>query len=227
MKSKIAVCVALTLSLTVLAGASRKPTLPKVGELNFTFVKFPEKQSGELKGEDKKLGILAEALKGIKPKKGGKTKVVEFKGIPFLHASIARPIVLAGERGEVSIPVDDSPNTLYLLFAMINPDEKGLQGTCRIVRGDGITIPIRWERSLNVGPSTGKWKNDLKPKKERPATTQLIWEGKTKKGVPVRLFCTVWFNENEWYPINNLKWKLKNKTASIVLLGVTKGKYKD
>ena len=37
----------------------------------------------------------------------------------------------------------------------------------------------------------------------------------------VRLLRTTWRNENEWYPVKELIWTLKNLDAQIVILGIT------
>ena len=41
------------------------------------------------------------------------------------------------------------------------------------------------------------------------------------RGTPARLFHTVWDNENEWYQVKQLDWRLQNSDAKLVVSAVT------
>lgn len=174
------------------------------------------------------MAAVVDALKAMKSSDKKDGEVVRLKGIPF-RLSPRKPagILLDDKKGEAKVAAAESCAAAYLLFAVLEMGKGDEVASCRISREDGMAIRLKWTKGVNIGPSVGHWKNNLKPAEERPGTTKVIWEGRAKKNVPVRLFYTTWVNDNEWYPVRRLDWKLTGKSARLVLLAVTFGNYKD
>ena len=189
-------------------------------------------QNAPLPADDKTLAPLAEALQGLKLESlGDKQTGLKLQGVPFLLDSPLKAIVLNKQHPRVLIPVNKIAKSVVLLQAIISPG-KGEQSRCVILRQDGMVIPLRWVAGENIGPSVGDFNGKLVEEQgesvggyqlklsRKPSQTQVAWEGKAGQ-TPVRLFATTWQNENEWLPVREMEWTLKDESATIVIFAVT------
>jgi hypothetical protein len=95
--------------------------------------------------------------------------------------------------------------------AVLNPGQ-GVQFRAVIARGDGAAIPLQWETGKNIAPSVGIWTGALAD------DTQTVWEPADKS---VRLFASAWKNDNEWLPVQRMKLTLQDKSATVLILGLS------
>ena len=198
----------------VLTGALRLP-LATAEETSQTFscVTLPQEGLQPLAGADASLGQIAECLAAVPMTKVEGKDVRVLGGIPF--EAIAGAQVLSSNRTEVTLPVSRIATTMYFLFAVLDPGQE-VQAQAMVGRDDGLAIWFKYDRRVNVGPSLGKWdRAALKPVEEKPGKTEAVGEMTTKDGTPVRLFLTRWKNDNEWYPVSRLKWKLLDPGCAI------------
>lgn len=188
-----------------------KPTTlpaPVSVELPAEFVK-PTSGNGEM-------ATFAEAMKELPTKTvNGKTTVM-IKGVPFSLVP-GKAMLLAGGANKIRIPVNRGVMKLYLLHAVIDAPESRMVGLCKVLRQDGMGIGLDWYTPTNIGPSVGKWENNL-TENAADRKTEVAWQSKDGK---VRLFLTTWNNDNYWYPIRDLEWNLMDNKPTLVVLGIT------
>jgi hypothetical protein len=186
---------------------------------DFLLAQLPAKK---LAGDDAHLARLAQAIEGLKPVKLGNEEVWVLDKVPFLAFREPSGVVLDKAAPQATVGINKIAETLYLLFALVEPAE-GPQAQCMVLRDDGIPTRFTWQTGLNAGPSIGKWDGQLKTAQEKPGRTSVALETKAKDGAPVRLFVTRWDNDNRWYGLTDLKWKLMapDSGARLVILAVT------
>lgn len=198
----------------VLAG--KTPTV--VGRYHLVLLPDSLFESASL--SDGSLSALAHATGAIKRELvAGGVLGFEMGGIPFAQKPALHAVRLSKDRATAILPVGKSVKTMHLLLAAVNPGS-GPLATCVIRREDGVHVPLAWEGGKNMGPSIGPWEGKIEDLPGRPGKTQVVWRGISEK-TPVRLFHTAWRNENEWYPIKQLEWRLDNPAATFLILAVT------
>jgi hypothetical protein len=206
---------------------SFKPEAPAPEELTFTPLTLPEDglhSLEELCREER--GVPVQTIQTLTREKSTEKGLLTLQDVPFLLNPESRVVLLGPDNPGYTLPVGDTLDVLYFLFTIIGDYEKEPLFACRIFREDGFTIRISWETGRNIGPGVGAWEPDINPKAERPATTTVFWEGKDPDGVPVRLFGSVWVNDNPWYAVNRIQWDQVHPETRILLLAVSAGSYR-
>jgi len=193
----------------------------------YKLVPLPEKPARDLE-EYASLDPIRISMRQIerKPLSGGLVGI-EFGGVPFAPSKRDYAVILCKERPTAVVPVGKCVKVMHLVLAAVDPGDSPL-ARCIIHREDGVKVDLVWEGGKNIGPSIGPWNGKLEKDPEAPVRTEVVWEGKgsfrRKKGkeyTSVRLFRTIWENDNEWYPVKQLEWKLENPSAQVLILGVT------
>jgi parallel beta-helix repeat protein len=209
--------------------ASTRPA--EVGQ--FALVNLPKDRLQILYGygsddysRDGVYGAMAkQEFKNLRGKMG-----VELAGVPFEQYTPSEGIVLVKAKPTASIPLAKAVKKLHILFAAVATGKEGPAVECVMKREDGKTITLAWEAGKTLAPALGDWTGKLEAGPGPDAKTEVVWEGTlpystnaTGGGTTskVRLLRTTWRNENEWYPIKELAWTLKNLDAQIVILGIT------
>ena len=150
---------------------------------------------------------------------GGGLMGIEYDGVPYALTEDAEVLMLTKDRPTAIMPVGKQVRILHLLLAAVDPSTRPL-ATCTIAREDGHKIVLSWRGSRNIGPSIGKWDGRLADLPGQPGRTTVAWQGEWK-GAPVRLFHTAWGNQNEWYPVKQLEWRLDDAGAKVIVLAAT------
>lgn len=183
------------------------------------FLTLPEKKefASQLKALDlakhlaelttPELKEFAKILEAV-PVEGGLAKLAN---APYALAKPAKAVILDAKNPEAVLEINRSVKDLRLLVAVLNPG-KGVQFRAVIARGDGHAIPLRWETGKNIAPSVGAWQGEL------ASDTSVAWEPADKSA---RLFASIWKNENEWLPVQRIKLTLDDKSATVLILGLS------
>jgi hypothetical protein len=155
---------------------------------------------------------------------------VELAGVPFEQNKPSEGLVLVKAKPAATIPVGKPVKKLHILFAAVSPGKEGPTVECVLKREDGKSISLVWEAPKTLAPAFGDWKGKLESGPGPDAKTEVVWEGTLPYSTngaggmtssKVRLLRTTWQNGNEWYPVKEMVWTLKNLDAQIVILGVT------
>ena len=196
--------------------AGKKPVA--VGK--YKIVALPAKLRKAIPLAKKELDPLRRGLRdqARKPIAGG-IMGLEYRGVPYALKEDAEILTLTKGRATAVVPVGKQVQMLHLLIAAVDPSTRPV-ATCTIVREDGHKIVLSWQGGRNIGPSIGKWDGKLSPLPGQPGKTDVAWAGDWR-GTPARVFHTVWDNENEWYPVKQLEWRLENQGATLFVLAVT------
>jgi parallel beta-helix repeat protein len=147
-------------------------------------------------------------------------------GVPFCQ-TLREAVFLNKDKKEFVVPVGKEVKKMYFLLAVLNPGKKGtpvMKAT--VSRDDGKKVPLTWISGLNISSSLGELQPPMSPDSNRFFYTKMVCEGigytfdrKTK--LPSRLFVTTWDNDNEWFPVREVRLELLNQNAKIMLLAVT------
>ena len=75
----------------------------------------------------------------------------------------------------------------------------------------------------NAAPCVGPWEGKIEPRKDAHEKVKTVLETKAKDGTAVRLLLMDWYNDNQWYNLTDVKFKLLDEKAKtrVVVLGVT------
>ncbi len=184
------------------------------------FLTLPEKKkefASQLKALDlaKNLSELttpelkefAKVLEAV-PVEGGLAKLAD---VPYALAAPAKAVILDAKNPEALLDVSRRVKGLHFLVAVLNPGQ-GAQFRAVIARGDGAAIPLKWETGKNIGASVGAFQGEL------AEGTRIAWENADKSA---RLFTSAWINNNEWLPVQRIKWTLDDKSATVLILGLS------
>lgn len=187
----------------------------------FILSELPKDDAVKLAGDDKDLSYVAEAVKSVKLTKYDKQTVREFEKVPFASAEEPSAVVLGPKKENTLVGVNKAVTHVQMLVAVLDPGKDALAGLT-ILRSDGVPTRTKFTVGENCGPSVGKWEGELEPK-QRGWSAKVVAETKAKDGTEVRLFLIDWRNDNEWYPVTDLKFKVLDPKAKtrFVLLGVT------
>jgi hypothetical protein len=173
--------------------------------------------------DDKSLDPVAFGIRSVerKPVAGG-IMGVELASVPFAQKEKPEAVRLTKDNPTAIIPVRKAVKVMHLLLAAIDPGE-GPLAKCIIHREDGVNVTLAWEGGKNIAPSIGPWEGTLTVLEGQPGKTDIVWQGEHRKhrNMPARLFRTVWSNDNEWYPIKQLEWKLEDPNAQVLILAIT------
>jgi hypothetical protein len=169
----------------------------------------------ELAKRDKDIAAVAEVLQAS-PKA---------KDLPFALGTDAKALLLSAQTPQAVMPMGGIVEVLSLLVAVL-PAGSGRQAECMITREDGMAIRLYWDPGTNAAPAVGKWEGALNPAAEKTGWTDVALEGTTRDGQPVRLLRTVWVNDNQWYPVSRLTFKLADKQSRFLVLGVSRANRK-
>ena len=187
----------------------------------FILTPLPKDDAAKLAGDDKDLSRLAEALKSVKLTKYKDADVRILEKVPFVSAEEPTAIVLDTKKEATVVTVGKAVTHVQLLLAVLDPGKDPL-AQLTILRDDSVPTRTKFVSGENCGPSVGKWDGKVQAK-DKGWTAKVVGEMKTKDDTPVRLFLLDWRNDNEWYPVTDLKFKLLDPKAKtrFVLLGVT------
>jgi hypothetical protein len=208
-------------TLLFLAAYAVAPAAAADDATDYILTTLPKDDTAKLAGDDKDLSRLAEALKNVKLTKYDKTDVRVVEQVPFVSTEEPTAIVLDTKKEAVEVNVGKAVRHVCLLLAVLDPGKDPL-AQLTILRSDGVPTRTKFTSGDNCGPSVGQWDGKVEAK-QKNFTAKVVAETKAKDGTPVRLFLVNWRNDNEWYPVTDLKFKLlvpKAKTR-FVLLGVT------
>lgn len=213
---------------TVLASetAQSQPAPQVDAKKDFAPRALAEDDATDLAGDDKDLTLIAEAMATMKTIEFENKNVYVLDKVPFLAGKAPRGVVLAGEK-QTSINVAQAVEHVYVLFAVLDL-EKESPAQLTVLRDDGVPTRIKWTPGQDIANSVGELKGKLQPVEQKGLDTKIAFEGKAKNGTPVRLFMTSWTNDNQWYGLTDLKFKMldpKSK-ARFVLIGLTTSKAK-
>ncbi len=142
-----------------------------------------------------------------------------YGGVPYALKENPEALMLSKARLAAVVPVDKQVRKLHILLAAVGVTHQPL-ATCTIAREDGHKIVLAWQGGKNIGPSIGEWSGALADLPGKPGKTEIAWSGPQDK-TTVRLFHTVWDNENEWYPVKQIEWRLQDAAATLFVLAVT------
>ena len=180
----------------------------------------PEELSSYAQDEHRALDAIVLPLRPEYKPLGKSTMVIEMDGVLFERNDYTKALFLNRSRPEGSILVDQQIRVLHLLLATVNPGDGDLF-RCDILASDGRRVTLAWKAGENIGPSVGRWDGKLKNSpNELLATAVVSWQGEWQ-GQSVRLFHAVWRNDNEWYPVDKITFKLQNLDAQVAILGAT------
>jgi hypothetical protein len=187
----------------------------------FILTTLPKDDAAKLAGDDKDLSLVAEALKSVPLTKYDKADVRMLEKVPFVSADEPVAIVLDTKKEVTLVTVGKAVTHVQLLLAVLDPGKDPL-AQLTILRDDGVPTRTKFVSGENCGPSVGKWEGKVQAK-QKGFTAKIVAETKAKDDTPVRLFLVDWRNDNEWYPVTDLKFKLMDPKAKtrFVLLGVT------
>jgi hypothetical protein len=208
-------------TLLFLAAYAVAPAAAADDASDFVLTPLPKEDAAKLAGDDKDLSRLAEALKSVKLTKHDKTDVRVMEKVPFISAEEPVAVVLDTQKEAAMVTVGKAVTHVCLLLAVLDPGKDPL-AQLTILRGDGVPTRAKFTSGDNCGPSVGAWDGKVEAK-QKGFTAKVVAEIKAKDGTPVRLFLVDWRNDNEWYPVSDLKFKLLDSKAKtrFVLLGVT------
>jgi len=150
---------------------------------------------------------FAKVLEAV-PVENGLAKLAD---VPYALAKPAKAVILDAKNPEVVLDVSRRVKGMHLLVAVLNPGQ-GVQFRAVIARGDGFAIPLQWQSGKNIGPSVGAFQGEL------AEGTRIVWEPADKAA---RLFASTWKNENEWLPVQRIKFTLQDKAATVLILGIS------
>jgi hypothetical protein len=190
-------------------------------DTDFIVVPLPT-EATRLAGGDKDLARVGEAVR--------QAFASELNGVPLRivektpFASAAEPSALVADQTheQVVISLNKSVQYVYALLAVLDPGKEPL-AQLTILREDGVPTRIKFLAGQNAAPSLGEWKGQLEPRSDVPGKVTVVLETKTADGTPVRLLLLQWRNDNEWYNVTDLKFKLLDSKAKtrLAVLGVT------
>jgi hypothetical protein len=208
-------------TLLFLAAYAVAPAAAADDATDFILTPLPKEDAAKLAGDDKDLSRLAEALKSVKLTKYDKADVRVMEKVPFLSSEEPVAIVLDTKKEAMEMSTGKAVRHVCILLAVLDPGKDPL-AQLTILRSDGVPTRAKFTSGDNCGPSVGKWDGKLDTK-QKGFTAKVVAEIKTKDDTPVRLFLVDWRNDNEWYPLTDLKFKLLDPKAKtrFVLLGVT------
>jgi hypothetical protein len=87
-----------------------------------------------------------------------------------------------------------------------------------VSREDGAGINLNWTAGVNIGPGSGEWSGKLLD--GGGVHSEIAAEDGSGKD-KARIFMTTWTNDNEWYPVDKLKFTLENPGAKFIILAIT------
>ena len=208
-------------TLFCLADDAAPPPAAVDASTDFILSALPNDDAAKLAGDDKDLSRLAEALKSAPLAKYKKTDVRVLGKVPFTSAEEPVAVVLDTKKEATVATVGKAVTHVVLLLAVLDPGKDPL-AKLTILRDDGVPTRTNFVSGENCGPSIGKWDGKVQAK-DKGFTAKVVAEIKAKDDTPVRLFLVDWRNDNEWYPVTDLKFKLLDPKAKtrFVLLGVT------
>jgi len=207
--------IALLLSSSAFAAPAGDP------EMDFILTP-PPGEAVALAGDDKDLSHIGEALQTAGLARLDQSDVRTVKNIPFASAAETSGLVADLKHPSVVISLNKPVQYVYVLFAVLDAGNEPL-ARLTILREDGVPTRINFVVGENAVPCIGPWQGKLEPKKGVPGKVMPVLETKARDGTPVRLLLLEWRNDNEWYNVSDLKFKLlapATKTR-LVVLGVT------
>jgi hypothetical protein len=153
---------------------------------------------------------------------------VKAKDVPFAATWLNKEAMfLNSAKPQCLLSVGKTVKKMHILLAAMDPGEKGtdvFRGT--VVNEDGKTIPLVWKSGVNLASSIGE-RTPLTPDGDKFFHSAEVLKGSvlqkagTNQWVPGRLFTTTWENDNEWYPVKEVKFELLNKNAQVMIIAVT------
>ena len=205
------------LCVTCLSLANSSPA----GDSDFVLSSLPKGDGVKLAGEDKDLSYLAEALQSVPLSKYNKADVRVVENVPFASAEEPVAVVLGPKKEAAQVGVKKAVTHVQFLIAVLDPGNDPL-AQLTILRDDGVPTRTKFTAGDNCGPSVGQWEGKVEAK-QKGFTAKAVAQIKAKDGTPVRLFLVDWRNDNEWYPVTDLKFKVLDPKAKtrFALLGVT------
>ncbi len=221
MKRLLAVVVFCSICSTLARAEDAPPAADVDNSTDFVLSTLPADDAAKLPADDKDLARIAESLKSAKLAQYHKTNVRVLDKTPFVSAAEPVAVVLDSKKEQTIVGVNKSVQHVIVLFAVLDPGKDPL-AQLTALRSDGVPTRTKFNPGENCGPSIGAWEGKLQPK-QRGFTAKVVAEIKAKDGTPVRLFLLDWRNDNEWYPVTDLKFKLLDPKAKprFVVLAVT------
>lgn len=186
----------------------------------FTPLALSEKDRVLLTGGDQRLALLGEALAVLKPVKLDGQDVHRLGGSAFIASAEPSALVIDDRTPLVVVKAARLAEYVYVLFAVLDPGRES-PAQLTILREDGVPTRIQWAPGATIAESVGKTEITLAPKEDRGLETRIAFEGQAKDGTPVRVFITRWRNDNQWFALTDLKFKLMDPKSRFVLLGVS------
>ncbi len=204
-----------------LATLKKCATLGKApGAGGFLFVALPDARSSSLAQGGDALQAFCKALQSLpRQSLAGGASGFKFADVPFAEKASLSGVLLSESSLSALIPVAAKAKRLHFLVAAFDCDPSSAIASCKVKRQDGVTIPLTWVSGRDCGPSSGAWSGKLEGSGGNLQSSQ-AFEGQDgdAKG---RLFKSTWVNENEWYPVDSLEFKLESPGAKFAILGVT------
>lgn len=186
----------------------------------FAPLALPENHRVALAGGDKRLALLGEALAGLKPVKLDGQDVHRLGGAAFTASSEPSAVVIDAGTPLAVVKAARVAEYVYVLFAVLDLG-KDSPAQLTILREDGVPTRITWAPGETIAECVGKTGVTLAPREARGLETRIAFEGQAKDGTPVRVFMTRWRNDNQWFALTDLKFKLVEPKSRFVLLGIS------
>ena len=186
----------------------------------FTPLALPKEDLVGLAGGDKRLCRIGEALTGLKTVKLCAQEVHILGNAPFAAAAEPSAVVIDEQKPQAVVKAAMVAEYVYVLFASLDLG-KASPAQLTILREDGVPTRVKWAPGEAIAECVGKMERKLEPKEDRGLETRIAFEGQAKDGTPVRIFITRWRNDNQWFSLTDLKFKLLEPKSRFVLLGVS------
>jgi hypothetical protein len=212
--------IALLSAVLCVAGLSLTHASP-AGDSDFILASLPKEDAIKLAGGDKDLACLAEALRSVPLSTYDKADVRVFENVPFASAAEPVAVVLGSTKEAAQVGVHKAVKHVQLLIAVLDPGSDPL-AQLTILRDDGVPTRTKFTAGDNCGPSVGPWDGKVEAR-QKGFTAKAVAPITAKDGTPVRLFLVDWRNDNEWYPVTDLKFKVLDPKAKarFAVLGIT------
>lgn len=200
--------------------AKPQPALSEDPSQVFTTLALPPERLIALAGADNNLSRIGEALAGLKTVKLGTADAWMLGNVPFTVCAGPAAVVIEQKQPQTLIKASMLAEYVYLLFAVLDLGRES-PAQLTILREDGVPTRLKWAPGATIAESAGKLEGKLDPKEDRGVATSMAFEGQAKDGTPVRLFATRWRNDNQWFALTELKFKLLEPKSRFVLLAVS------
>lgn len=186
----------------------------------FTPLALPKEGLVGLAGGDKRLVRMGEVLAGLETVKLGAQDVHMFGNAPFAAFAEPSAVVIDAKKPQAVVKAAMVAEYVYVLFAALDLGKES-PAQLTILRDDGVPTRVKWAPGEAIAECVGKMDGRLDPKEACGLETRIAFEGQAKDGTPVRFFITCWRNDNQWFPLTDLKFKLLEPKSRFVLLGVS------